>query len=149
MAAIFADDSAHLRARVAAARVLARLCTGDIKSQAQTFIVATYEDRLRAARTEIGPPHYGTTLEWVEVYPGLADADIPEATAILMSELRAIDGPSAKALSGRADGLLAQTRLRQTEARLPSALPSERLWQGLVERAERLQAQARRNENGR
>jgi HEAT repeat protein len=197
MAAIFADDSAHVRVRVASARVLAGLCKGEIKSRAQTFIVATYEDRLRAARTEPGPPRGGTALVWQEVYPGLADADTPDSAAILMDVLRdedpadylleptiayfatksgaeveqalmaiidrgevrsignrlaaaeallAIDGPSAKKLSGRAEDLLAEARLRSAEGRVLSA-ETDRLRQVLLERAERVQSQARRNED--
>jgi HEAT repeat protein len=89
LATILADETAHPRARLAAASAITRLCTTDLVREAQRFILAMYEDR---ERHFAGVPQ-GSGFASPELFSALIDADSAESEAILLDILRTEQTP--------------------------------------------------------
>jgi hypothetical protein len=79
--AILRDETAHPRVRLASASTCARLCSGDVKAEAQSFILSAYDDRARY----LAEPNQGFTPP--DVYSALIDVDNDESLAILLNVL--------------------------------------------------------------
>jgi hypothetical protein len=76
--AILRDETAHPRVRLASASTCARLCSGDVKAEAQKFILDAYDDRTRYW----ADPNGGFTPP--ELYFALTDVDNEQSLAILL-----------------------------------------------------------------
>jgi hypothetical protein len=78
---ILRSETAHPRVRLASASTCARLCSGDVKAEAQSFILSAYDDRARY----LAKPNEGFAQS--ELYSALIDVDNDESLAILLNVL--------------------------------------------------------------
>ena len=78
VASILRNETAHPRVRLASASTCARLCSGEIRAEAQTFILDAYRDRSRY----LADPNRGLLPH--ELYSALIDVDNDESLAILL-----------------------------------------------------------------
>ena len=81
VSSILHDKTAHPRVRLAAAATCSRLCPGDAKAEAQTFILEAYDDR---ARYMAEPNRVFTPPE---LYSALMDVDNEKSVAIVLGVL--------------------------------------------------------------
>jgi hypothetical protein len=79
--AILLNEAAHPRVRLASASTCARLCSGDVRAEAQSFILSAYRDRSRY----LADPNQGLLPH--ELYSALIDVDNDESLAILLDLL--------------------------------------------------------------
>lgn len=78
---ILRNETAHPRVRLASASTCARLCSGANRTEAQSFIMSTYENRSRY----LAEPNEGLLQE--ELFSALIDVDTDESLAILLDLL--------------------------------------------------------------
>lgn len=87
IATILRDESAHPRVRLASASTCARLCDGETRTEAQSFILSMYGNRSLYStqrRPAFTPP---------ELYSALIDVDSDESIAILLNRLESGGAP--------------------------------------------------------